>query len=80
MEGLEGTARLEYPGRSEELRDTASAAAADGFGGMELSFSTPETLSGVSILYLDGMAGSARFRRIFSPSRTGRGLPCLTGH
>lgn len=55
MEGLEGTARLECPGRSEELRDT-SAAATDGSGGMELSFSAPETLSGMSVLYLDGMA------------------------
>ena len=79
MEGLEGTARLEYPGRSEELRDTASAAAADGFGGMELSFSTPETLSGISILYLDGMAqvriGEVQADFLTVPDGQGASLP-----
>lgn len=54
MEGLEGTAHLERPGRSGELQSASEAARTD--NGLELCFSAPETLSGVSILFLDGKA------------------------
>ena len=78
MEGLEGTARLECPGRSAELQNS-SAAAADPFGGMELSFSAPETLSGVSILYLDGTAqvqiGEVQADFLTVPDGQGASLP-----
>ena len=55
MEGLEGAAHLERPGRSGELQ-SVSEAAMDIENGLELCFSAPDTLSGVSILFLDGKA------------------------
>lgn len=55
MEGLEGTAHLERPGRSEELQNP-SMAPLDAESGLELCFSSPDTLTGVTILYLDGTA------------------------
>ena len=55
MEGLEGTAHLERPGRSGELQ-SASEAAVNTENGLELCFSAPDTLSGVSVLFLDGRA------------------------
>jgi len=55
IEGLEGTAQLSHPGRSEELQPS-SAAPLNPASGLEICFSAPETLSGVSILCLDDLA------------------------
>ena len=55
MEGLEGSAHLERPGRSGELQPP-SAAPLNPDSGLEICFSAPETLAGVSILCLEDIS------------------------
>lgn len=54
MDGLEGAAHLERPGRSEELQ-TPSEAPLNAGSGLELCLLAPKTLEGITLLYLDGM-------------------------